>query len=101
MTYSAKISVKNLQQVDAIVNWLEAKSSQLTDSIFVTRKVYLGRPYVRRWVGNGWSMDCYLDTADSEIPYVDVCVNDGGLYTMFALTWLVENPHHEQHNSYS
>ena len=95
MTYSAKISVKNLQHVDAMVDWLEAKSCQHYNDIFVTKKVYLGRPYVRRWVGNGWTMECFLDAADSEIPFVDVCITDVGLYTLFVLSWLVENPYHE------
>ncbi len=96
MTYSAKISVKNLPHVDAMVDWLESRSTQLNDIVFVTRKVYLGRPYVRRWVGNGWAMDCYLDSADSDIPYVDVSITDASLYMLFALTWLIENQYHEQ-----
>ena len=41
-------------------------------------------------------MDCYLDTADSDLPYVDVTVTDSGLYMLFVLLWLVENPYHEQ-----
>ena len=49
MTYSAKVSVKNLRHVDDMVNWLEAQSSRQYNNTFVTKKVYLGRPYVRRW----------------------------------------------------